>query len=287
MKPVLKYPGAKWRLADWIIDHIPPHVGYVEPFFGSGAVFFNKPKSTIETISDLDGAVVQFFKVCREKPDELAYALSLTPWSREEFQQADFRWGDTDDVEAARQFAVRCWQTFGARTSVKTGWRNSSGKTRNCGPDNPAMWKRLPEVVQEVAARLLDAQIDNRPAVDVISNNNGPEVLIYADPPYVKSSRTLNGDQYRFEMTDEQHVELLTVLKRHKGPVLLSGYDCELYRDMLPDWEFDSIGAKVERGAPRTELLWMNPVCAEHHAQMRLSFLGGPQNEWDQEALNV
>jgi len=272
MNPILRYPGAKWRLADWIIDHFPPHTGYVEPFFGSGAVFFNKPKSTIETISDIDGAVVNFFKTCREKPDELAYAISLSPWSREEFQKSDFCKETTDDVEAARQFAVRCWQTFGARTCKKTGWRISTGKTKNCGPDNPAMWQRLPEIVRQVASRLMDAQIENRPAVDVIKSNNGEQVLIYADPPYVKSTRTLNGDQYRFEMTDQQHVELLEALKKHKGMVLLSGYNNELYREMLPDWEFDTIATKSECGASRTECLWMNPMCAEHQAQMRLSF---------------
>ena len=157
MDPIIKYPGAKWRIAEWIIDRMPPHIGYVEPFFGSGAVFFNKPKSSIETINDLDGSVVRFFKVCREHPEELAFALSLTPWSREEFLQSDFCDEQTDDIEAARQFAVRCWQTFGARTKCKTGWRNTMGGKKNHGPDNPSMWRRLPGVVHEVANRLLDA----------------------------------------------------------------------------------------------------------------------------------
>lgn len=263
VKPVLKYPGAKWALADWIIERMPPHIGYVEPFFGSGAVFFNKPKSPIETISDLDGSVVRFFKTCRERPDELAFAISLTPWSREEFLKSDFCDDSIDDVEAARQFLVRCWQTFGARTRCKTGWRNTTARTKNHGPDNPAMWKRLPEIVFRVADRLMDAQIENRPALEVIKHNNGKDILIYADPPYVKSTRTLNGDQYRFEMTDLDHEELLSALNAHSGMVILSGYDCDLYRDLLKGWRMECVSAKAERGVPRVECLWMNPMCAQ------------------------
>ena len=269
MKPILKYPGAKWRLADWIISHIPPHIGYVEPYFGSGAVFFNKSSSRIETISDIDGSVIRFFKTCREQPEALAYAIGLTPWSREEFLQSGFCENNPDDVEAARQFAVRCWMTFGARTAVKTGWRNTTGKDERHGPVNPAMWRRLPEVIQQVADRLLYAQIENRPALDVIQHNNGPEILIYADPPYIKGTRTLNGDQYRHEMTDADHESLLMALRNHSGMVLLSGYDNSLYRDILSGWQMNTTRTKAERGASRTECLWINPSAAERNAQMK------------------
>ena len=263
LNPVLKYPGAKWRIADWIIQRMPHHVGYVEPFFGSGAVFFNKPKSRIETISDLDGSIVRFFKTCREHPEELAFALSLTPWSREEFLQSDFCDDNVDDIEAARQFAVRCWQTFGARMHCKKGWRNTTARSDNPGPDNPKIWRRLPEIVIQVADRLMDAQIENRPAIEVIEHNNGKNILIYADPPYIKKTRTLNGDQYRHEMTDQDHERLLLVLKKHTGMVMLSGYDSEMYRDILLGWRMETIKTTAEMGVKRTEVLWSNQAVIE------------------------
>ena len=203
MHPILKYPGAKWRLAQWILSHMPPHESYLEPFFGSGAILFNKPPARIETVNDIDGAIVHFFKVCREHPDELAQAVSLTPWAREEFMACDFLENETpaDDVERARQLLVRIWMTFGARTRYKTGWRHTTGRTEHSGPDNPKLWRRLPEVIYQAADRLMDVQLENRPAVDVIRRFNGPSVLIYADPPYLKDTRVLNGNQYRFEMT--------------------------------------------------------------------------------------
>lgn len=113
MNPVLKYSGAKWRLAPWIISHMPPHDSYLEPFFGSGAVFFNKPPARIETINDIDGSVIHFFRTCREYLDELAYAVSLTPWAREEFLNCEFLDDEdpADDIERAK--AVRIIQSYG------------------------------------------------------------------------------------------------------------------------------------------------------------------------------
>lgn len=84
-KAILKYPGGKWRIADWIISHFPPHKVYCEPFLGSGAVFFTKRPAMIETINDINGEIVNLFKVCRERPGELAAALKFTPWAREEY----------------------------------------------------------------------------------------------------------------------------------------------------------------------------------------------------------
>lgn len=264
MTPILKYPGAKWRLADWVISFMPSHESYVEPYFGSGGVFFNKAPSRIETVNDLDGEVVNFFRVCRDKLDELARELTLTPWSRLEFKNASPDPAITD-VECARRFAVRCWMAFGATTG-STSWRNSTGNKKDGGPDSPKLWSGLPDVVYQVAIRLKDAQIENRPALDIIRRFDGPNVLIYADPPYVRGTRTAHRNQYHHEMTDNDHVELLEALHKHSGMVLLSGYDCELYRDMLPDWQMVTTRTTAERGTIRTECLWIN-----HSAEYAIS----------------
>ena len=85
VKPVLKYAGAKWRIADWISGFFPPHEIYLEPFFGSGAVFFRKAPARLETINDIDGNVVNLFRVLREQPEQLAALIELTPWARDEY----------------------------------------------------------------------------------------------------------------------------------------------------------------------------------------------------------
>lgn len=257
MRAILKYPGAKWNLASWIISHMPPHESYLEPYFGSGAVFFNKEPARIETINDLDGEIVNFFSVCREHPEELARAINLTPWAREELKESQ-KVAD-DPVERARRTAVGCYMTFGSRRCSKS-FRHSTGKYKHYGPDNAKLWGKLPETIIQVAQRLKNAQIENRPAIDLIKSFDGPEVLVYLDPPYMKDTRTLHGDQYHFEMSDQEHEELLKTIIIFTGKVIISGYDHEMYNDYLKGWDMRSIKSQIERGGTRTEILDVSTI---------------------------
>lgn len=120
---ILHYPGSKWSMADWIIEHMPEHETYLEPFFGSGAVLFNKAPSKIETVNDLDGQVVNLFRVIRDRPEDLAEKIRWTPYSRQEYYDSYETTGD--ELEDARRFLVRCWMARGAKTSDRTGWRHN------------------------------------------------------------------------------------------------------------------------------------------------------------------
>lgn len=254
IKPVLRYHGAKWRIASWVIENLPPHKHYLEPFFGSGAVFFCKEPAPIETINDIDGRVVNFFRVLRERPDELIQALALTPWSRRECEEGGEP--SSDPLEDARRFAVRCWQARASRIIGSSGWQHRIAG----GYPDVALWAKLPDRLRAVTARLARAQIECRPAVDVIAQYNHRDVLIYADPPYLLG---LRGRAYTHEMTDEDHVRLLEVLMQHKGPVVLSGYRSELYMDTLKGWQHKTRETIALMGARRTEVLWLNPLAVK------------------------
>lgn len=229
MQTLIKYSGSKWNIADWIINYFPPHKVYVEPFFGSGAVFFTKSPSYIEVINDIDGDIVNLFRTCRENPTELARLLELTPFSREEFNNCYKIEGD--DLERARRTVVRYHQSFaGANCSINS-WKNSqTGRS----PRNPELWRKLPQVVFEVCDRLKDTHIENRNALDLIQRYNSSETLLYLDPPYLLDLR--KRGIYKNEMTDNQHKELLQLVKTSKSQVILSGYDSELYNSELKDW---------------------------------------------------
>lgn len=267
IKPILKYPGAKWRLAPWILENIPKCESYLEPYFGSGAIFFNKEPSKIETINDIDGEIVNFFKMCREKPVELARGILLTPWSRDELMKCKEK--SSNEIEQARRTAVTCFMTFGSRR-VSNTWRYTTGNNKNHGPNNTHLWGKLPEVIFQVADRLKDAQIENKPAIKLIEKFNGPDVLIYLDTPYIKSTRTLNGDQYYFEMTNEEHEELLEAVIKHKGKIILSGYDNEMYNEALKGWEKKTTKTRIERGRIREETIWMNYSLLENQIGMEI-----------------
>ncbi|CAM3708027.1 DNA adenine methylase [Cohnella lubricantis] len=257
---ILHYPGSKWSLAEWIISHMPPHTTYLEPFFGSGAVFFNKAPSALETINDIDGDVVNLFKVIRDRPGELARGIKWTPWARGEFYTCSRpRGGGEAELERARMFLVRCWQSIRVKTGSISGW-----KCRATADDayRVKQWNELPEKIAEVAERLKQVQIENRPALEVIARYKRQDVLIYADPPYLLGAR--NGAIYQNEMDETDHAQLLEALDGHPGPVFLSGYDSRLYNDRLKHWRREERQQVIETGQSRTEVLWINPVAEEH-----------------------
>ena len=265
MNAVIKYPGAKWSIAQWIIGHFPPHHSYLEPFFGSGAVLFTKNRSAIETVNDVDGDVVNLFDWIRKDPERLAQAIYWTPYAREVYDRAwAAQYIEKDSFQRAVNFYARMMMGHGFRTTgEKAGWKNDvQGREAAYATK---YWAKTPEVIFEAAERLRGVQIENRPALELIDRFNYQNVLIYADPPYLLGTR--HGKQYCHEMTDAEHQDLLDVLKAHRGPVLLSGYDSSLYNDALRGWHRDEVSALTQTSKKRREVLWMN---FEPHIQEKL-----------------
>lgn len=270
MNTVLKYPGSKWNIAKWIISYFPDDYEkytYLEPFFGSGAVFFNKNRSVIETINDIDSSVVNLFRVIRDNPEELTRLVEMTPWSREEYKSS-YESSD-NSVEDARRYLVRMWQAIGAKSSDITGWRNNiKGNNGNLTQFSC----RLPGNILEVAGRLRHdrghiIQIENQDAMKLIERHKRENVLIYVDPPYVLQTR--NGRIYKHEFTDNQHIELLELLIEHPGPVIISGYNNSIYEKHLKNWNQEKREAQVEGGKVKTETIWLN---YETHKQTMINY---------------
>ena len=253
MRALLNYPGAKWGMAKEIVSLMPRHRSYLEPFFGSGAVLFNKPPSAIETVNDIDGDVVNFFRVMREQPEELARLIDLTPYARDVFDDAHEDRG-MEPLDKAYRFAIRSKMGHGFKVCQKTGFKvDVAGREAAYAA---RYWTMMPEVLRGLAVRLKEVQIENRPALDLIRRYNYDNVSIYADPPYLMSTRL--GKQYRHEMDEQDHVDLLAALLRHKGPVILSGYPSELYDRELRGWSRITRKSYNQNADPRTEVLWCN-----------------------------
>lgn len=267
MGPVLKYPGSKWSIASWIVNNMPSHRVYLEPFFGSGAVLLNKPRSVIETVNDIDGNIINLFRVIREQPEELARQIEWTPWAREEYinlltsASADCYFKRTGEpVEDARRMLIRMWMGYGSKTSDRTGWRhNVQSKVGTCCS---IVWTGMSERIMAAAERLKGVQIECQPAVELIERYKYQEVLIYADPPYLLETRR-EKRQYKHEMADADHIDLLEALDKHPGPVVLSGYTCQLYDERLKRWTRRTVKAMAEGGRERREVLWLNHVAAK------------------------
>ena len=254
MKAVMKYPGSKWSIAKWIINFFPEHHSYLEPFFGSGAVLFNKPRSNIETVNDLDGNVVNLFEWIKKDPEKLAHEIYWTPYARQIYEDS-FTTVPEDSLQKAVNFYIRLNMAYGYRTNGhREGWKNDiQGRKKAYAAMD---WKNLPEKIIQAAERLRGVQIENRPAVEVIRRFNYPNVLVYNDPPYVFSTR--HGKQYRYEMDDNGQNDLLDVCLDHKGPVILSGYDSELYNERLKGWHREETICYTQVCTKKREILWMN-----------------------------
>lgn len=261
MNALIKYPGGKWKVADWIISFMPKHKIYLEPYAGGLAVFFNKKPSQYETLNDIDGRICNLFKVCRDKPGELAALLQYTPYAREEYESVmEGAAGQEikltgNGVEDARRFIVRINQAISGTLADRVGWKNK--KICSDGATFPYMWSLLPKIVIEASGRLKMAQIENRPANELIVKYNSKDCLIYADPPYLMNTR--KGRLYTNEMgTVPEHEEMLKLLLKHEGPVILSGYDNDLYNRYLDGWHTEERQTNANSAAVRTEKLWMN-----------------------------
>lgn len=261
---VLRYPGSKWSLAARIIENFKPHYHYVEPFFGSGAVFFSKPPARHEVINDMNGLVANLFRMLRDHTDELCWLLETTPWSREEYDQSHVVTGDP--LEDARRFVVRCWQAHASDLAKKTGWKNRGVRQRAAGMSD--RWNKVPLQLRDLALRLKEAEIENRDAIEVIQRHAAEDCLIYADPPYPHGVRTQH--MYSDEMTNDDHLLLLKSLLAHPGPVVVSGYANDLYDDALATWERVSMTPpKIEKAAVRIEVLWVKPDVASAGRSLR------------------
>lgn len=257
MRTMLRYPGSKQRIAPWIIEQMPKHHSYLEPYFGGGAILFNKEPSRIETINDLDDDVINLFRVIKNSVarEKLIKEIVLTPYARQEYDEAfPVNPELLLPVDRAKNFLIRSGMGHGFRLCEKCGWKKDVYAREAAYAVR--YWNDLPEVITNVAQRLKMVQIEHKPAVELIKAFNHDNVLIYADPPYVMSTRTRK--QYRHEMTDEEHAELCKTLLLHTGPVILSGYDNDIYNKYLHGWRKISTPARAENSLPRTEVLWMN-----------------------------
>lgn len=258
MRPPFPYFGGKQSVAADIVDLLPTHRHYVEPFAGSLSVLLAKAPAKFETVNDLHGELMTFWRVLRERPLELARVCALTPHSRAEYAAAaELVAGD--EVETARRVWVRLTQS---RSGVlrKTGWRHYIDPAGS----SASMPDYLDGYVDRFAAaalRLHAVSLESRPALEVIASyGRSAEVCLYVDPPYLGSTR--NGTNYAHEMSsDAEHSELLEVLLRARAAVVLSGYASELYDTALAGWSRREIGtfngnATGERA--RTEVVWSN-----------------------------
>lgn len=270
-RPIGRWHGGKFKLGSWVVSQLPHHQCYVEPFGGMASVLLLKPRSFAEIYNDLDGDVVNLFRVLRDESlsRQLQRAVSLTPYSREEFFQA---YEPTEDiVERARRLLVRSHMGHGsdAATGHHKGGFRSSVSRRWTIPSHD--WANYAPLIRQFCERLRGVIVEHDTAEKVIERYDSPQTLFYIDPPYVMDTRSEQAHRtapYRHELSNAGHIALLQTLKTVKAMVVLSGYASPMYQSLIGDWK--QVSKKTRDGVnnAKTETLWLNAAAANQ--QMRL-----------------
>lgn len=259
-RPLIRYHGGKWKLAPWILEILPPHRVYVEPFGGGASILLRKKRAYAEIYNDLDQDVVNLFRVARDQSADLERRIALTPFARDEFESAHHPIDTPLDRAAA--FVVRSFMGHGSTSCYfKSGFRGNSSRS---GTTPAADWRNLPGPFSEACERLQGVVIENRDYREVIATHDSAKTLFYCDPPYVHDTRargsttaTMKG--YRCEMSDADHETMSEVLRGVKGMVVLSGYPSDLYARLFGDWHQVQRAAHADGARERVEVLWLNP----------------------------
>lgn len=259
-KPPFAYYGGKTTLARRIADLLPEHRHYVEPFAGSLAVLLARPPALMETVNDLDHRLMTFWRVLRERGDDLMRVCSMTPHGRAEHQAAYALDDGCDDLELARRVWVCLTQGRGG-TLRRTGWRYFEDPGRRGSSGMPEYLAAYVERMGDVIERLRHVSLECRPALEVIrAYGKHEEALLYCDPPYLGSVRS--SRQYVVEMShDNEHRDLAEALHACAGAVVISGYDSPLYADLYGSWyrhEIEAFTGQANTNGRRTEVLWSN-----------------------------
>jgi DNA adenine methylase len=305
LRAPITYYGGKGRIAHRIVDLLPPHDVYLEPFCGSAAVFFRKPPCALETLNDVADGVVTFYRVLRD-PEQFAQfqmLCALTPHSRVEFEHCRQTWfKETEPARMAWAWFVMARQSFGGHVTgaghaVVAGWKQTATTgagtiwSRRTESRNGSTWgyrtnnsmgsagRRVLSAIEGLAAvhaRLQGVQIEHLDWRVALERYATPAALCYLDPPYVPDTR-VGGARYEHEMSLDDHHELTERLLSCPSMVVLSGYWHAAVHDPLEaagweriDLEVPLSVARDREGARRTESLWSNPAAIAARRQPSL-----------------
>jgi DNA adenine methylase len=258
------YYGSKQRLSSRIVADLPPHNAWVEAFCGSAALTLAKEPAPIEVINDINGEIVNFFRVLRDDSGEMCRLLSLTPYARQELHEARVKATGLSDVERARRFFVAAMMAInGCFGKDKGGFSFSNSYSRRGMEARVSRWNAMPDHLKVVADRLKPVRIENQDAINLFREfMDRPATLVYLDPPYLADR---NHGYDHDQKSEEFHEHLLKTAIKAKCMVLISGYKNDLYQDYLTKdrgWRKRTTKTTTRghngKDSEREEIVWFN-----------------------------
>lgn len=255
MRSIIKYYGGKHYMAKYLLELIPKHDLYIEPFFGGGNMFFSKPPSKMEIVNDLADNIYALYKVIADenKYKKLQHRLELTPYHskfRNDYKQ---KLNEELTIED-RAF----YYLYVNRTSFNgVGGFSCTKLIRNNMIRSAYDYLSLIPQLDKIHNRLRNAVVENKDALELIKKYDDDDVFFYLDPPYIQSTRKSN-QKYMIEMSDKDHEKMIDLILKSKAKIMLSGYDNEIYNKLVENkWN------RLELESPNsccdaTEYVWIN-----------------------------
>jgi len=248
------YPGSKTLIRRWVIDHIPEHHLYVEPFGGAASILVGKSRSPVEVYNDINSDCVTFFEAVKSHGDKLAEWIDNTPYSRELFDRWVSEYPDWPDdvVEHAGRFAFIQHASFGGK-GIDSGSPHFSVTKVSTRPDasDDKTWDRKPADIEWLKSRFKKIQIENDDYAEIVDRYDGEEVFFYCDPPYLE----VGDSYYQTENGGFDHSRFMDILMGIDGRWLVS-YDQNMpseltdfntvYRDKKSGLSSDNQSEKIE-----------------------------------------
>ncbi len=268
-RPLIKYPGAKFKMAKLILPLIPlDHDSYTECFAGTASVLMAKSRSRMETINDTNKDLVNLIQVVRQHTKLLEVAIKLTLWCEDEWRLS-FKPSD-DPIERARRFYVRCWMSrrpFSNSPGFRRQYIVSRGKSGNHSPMVPAAKSFMNTAyLWEIADRLRGVAVESWDYKLFLSKYDNTRAVHLVDSPYLRSTRANTSSQaYESELwTEEGHRDMADVLHRLDGAVLLCGYQHPLYAELYEEngWERKDFDVRVDGDQTAVESIWLSPTAS-------------------------
>lgn len=265
LRPIVKIHGGKYYLNKWIIENFPKDyqlMEYIEPFVGGGSVLLNKLpplKDNKEIVGDIDFGIISIFRTLRSDPKNFIKNIKKIDYKEENFEKHKIGIDEESNhlKRSIAEFVVRRMSRGGMKESF--AW---SERERNGIPGDVNAWNTIISNLNTISKRIKDIHAVNSDAINLINNCNGENAFLYCDPPYVPETRT-SKKVYQYEMTKEEHVDLLKAIDKFEGKVMISGYDSKIYKDYLKNWnlktkEIANHSGQNDKKSRRKEVIWFN-----------------------------
>ncbi len=261
IRPIAKIHGGKARLSKFLLPLLPKNFeqkNFYDVFGGGGNFLLQCPRAKNETYNDLDPGLVNLMAVVVNHGEEIISKITKINYSEEQFLLHLNSKPENSVDKAVREIVIRRMSRGGLMKNFSKSNRLRGGRM---GDENAWItWqeKELPKIVE----RFSGVKILNRNAIDILSEEKGEDNFFYCDPPYFPSTRTV-PKVYNFEMTDLDHIKFLKACCEQKSNVMISGYDCPVYRKHFKNWEMVTItvpnsSSQTKSKEYRIECVWMN-----------------------------